>query len=134
MVKQVVAIRKDLGMRKGKVAAQAAHASMKVFFDRIEEIYPDARMNKPYKILIEDITPAMKKWIEGNFKKIVVGVNSEKEIYELSDQAKARNIPASIIIDDGLTEFNGEKTVTCIALGPAESDQIDEITKDLSLL
>ena len=29
-VKQVIIIRKDLGMRKGKVAAQAAHASMKV--------------------------------------------------------------------------------------------------------
>lgn len=37
-VKQVICIRKDLGMRKGKIAAQCSHASMKVFFDRMKVI------------------------------------------------------------------------------------------------
>jgi len=32
-VKQVIVLRKDLQMRKGKMIAQGAHASMKVFFD-----------------------------------------------------------------------------------------------------
>ena len=38
-VKQVIVIRKDLKMRSGKECAQVAHASMKIFFDRMKEVY-----------------------------------------------------------------------------------------------
>lgn len=134
MVKQVIAVRKDLGMRKGKIAAQVAHAAMKVFFDRIEEIYPDARMSHPYKMLVADITPAMKQWIEGAFTKIVVGVKSEQEVYELAKKAQAAGIPTGIIVDNGFTEFHGEKTTTCVAIGPAEAEEVDRVTGGLELL
>lgn len=33
-VKQVLVIRKDLNMRKGKMVAQGAHSAMKVVFDQ----------------------------------------------------------------------------------------------------
>jgi len=39
MVKQVIVVRKDLNMRKGKIAAQASHASLKVFFDRMKSFF-----------------------------------------------------------------------------------------------
>lgn len=121
-------------MRKGKIAAQVAHAAMKVFFDRIEEIYPDARMEKPYKVLIEDITPEMKEWIEGAFTKVVVSVQSEDDIYRLANEASNLGIPHSVIVDNGFTEFHGNKTTTCIALGPDDSSKIDQLTKELPLL
>ena len=35
MIKQVIIMRTDLNMRKGKMIAQGAHASQKVFFDRM---------------------------------------------------------------------------------------------------
>ena len=35
MIKQIIIMRTDLNMRKGKLATQVAHASMKVFFDRM---------------------------------------------------------------------------------------------------
>jgi len=132
--KQVIVVRKDLKMRKGKIAAQVSHSSMKVFFDRIEEIYPDAKMHKPYKMLIGDITPEMKEWIEGIFTKVVVGCDSKEELYALKKEAERVNCPVSLVIDNGLTVVNGVKTPTCIAVGPADSKLVDEITGHLKLL
>ena len=34
-IKQVIIVRKDLNMRKGKIAAQVAHAAMKVILDKM---------------------------------------------------------------------------------------------------
>ena len=44
------------------------------------------------------------------------------------------NLPVSLIEDAGLTEFNGEKTITAIAIGAASSERIDKLTKNLKLL
>lgn len=38
--KQVIVMRKDLNMRKGKMIAQGAHASMKVLLDNMSDLYP----------------------------------------------------------------------------------------------
>lgn len=124
--KQVIVVRKDLGMRKGKMIAQGAHASMKVFFD-IMEHYVDN-----YYVLC--LTKAMVCWVEGRFTKIVVGVNSEEELLELYNKAKDKNLSCALITDAGLTEFNGMPTNTAIAIGPDWSDDIDSITGHLSLL
>jgi PTH2 family peptidyl-tRNA hydrolase len=133
-VKQVIVVRRDLKMRKGKIAAQASHASMKVFFDRIEEIYPDGRMHKPNTMVIGDITSDMKEWIEGIFTKVVVECDSEEELFQLKKKADDVNCPTSLIIDNGLTVFDGVKTPTCIAIGPARAEVVDEITGHLKLL
>ena len=133
-VKQVIVVRRDLKMRKGKIAAQSSHASMKVFFDRIEEIYPDGRIHKPNTMVIGDITSEMKEWIEGIFTKVVVGCDSEKELYQLKTKAESMNCPVALVIDNGLTVFDGVKTPTCIAVGPAKNEVVDEITGHLKLL
>ena len=125
--KQVIIIRKDLKMRKGKIASQAAHASMKIFFDNI--IYSDHGI-----LEIDNITPEMYRWINGSFVKIVVGVNSESELIDILTQSHRAGLPTSLIQDDGRTEFNGIKTHTAGAIGPADSDKIDKITGQLSLL
>ena len=39
--KQVIVMRKDLGMRKGKMIAQGAHASLKVLTDRRRSVDDD---------------------------------------------------------------------------------------------
>ena len=49
-------------------------------------------------------------------------------------QAKQDGIPCALIEDEGLTEFNGVKTKTCIAIGPWYADEIDQITGHLKLL
>lgn len=133
MIKQVIVIRKDLNMRKGKMMAQSAHASMKVFFDR-GRILPAGDVHKFAMMQITDITPEMKEWIEGAFTKVVVGVETEEEIYALAEKAKQANLPYAVIIDNGMTEFAGKKTTTCIAIGPADSSKLDPITGDLKLM
>lgn len=123
--KQVIVIRKDLGMRKGKFVAQGVHASWASVLSRA--IRTDAGWLIPAD---DDIGP----WLDGRFAKITVGVNSEEELKAVHLAAKLAGVPCSIIRDAGLTEFNNVPTLTAVAVGPAESSAIDKITGHLSLL
>jgi PTH2 family peptidyl-tRNA hydrolase len=73
-------------------------------------------------------------WLNGLFTKVVVSCDSEQELLELYEQANSNGLPSSLIVDAGLTEFNGVPTKTCIAIGPAKSEYIDKITEHLKLL
>lgn len=126
-IKQVIILRKDLNMRKGKMVAQGAHASMKVFFDKLVSDKSDN------SLVINPITQAEKEWIYGRFTKITVSVNSEQELLEIYEKAKNKNLPVSLILDAGLTEFK-EPTYTAVAIGPADSEVINTITGHLPLL
>ena len=125
--KQVIVIRKDLKMRKGKMIAQGAHASMKVFFDMIEYTFER-------KMMLNGITPPMNEWVNGLFTKICVGVDSEEELLDVYQRAKDAGLPCSLIQDAGLTEFGGVPTHTAVAIGPDYSHGIDDITGHLKLL
>ena len=127
--KQVIVIRKDLGMRKGKMCAQAAHASMKVILDWMVNIEGDDSM----KILNMDINEPLYHWINGLFTKVVVGCDSEEELLELYNKAKEVTYFA-LIQDAGKTEFHGTPTYTAVAIGPDIPEVIDEITGHLKLL
>lgn len=113
--KQVIVMRKDLNMRKGKMCAQAAHASMKAYLE-----------NKTDRRVLA--------WLAGQFAKICVSVDSENELNAIYNQAIASGLIASIIVDAGRTEFDGVPTKTCIAIGPDEISKIDLVTGDLKLL
>lgn len=126
MIKQVIVVRKDLNMRKGKIAAQAAHASMKVFFDMNE--------SDDESLLKVKLNSDMKKWVNNGSAKVCVSVNSLAELYEVYNKAKDMQLPCSLIVDAGKTEFKGEPTETVVAIGPANSSLIDIITGDLKLL
>ena len=130
MIKQVIVIRKDLNMRKGKMVSQGAHASMKVFFDRMNKKNTMSQLVS-YEFVA---TKQMIDWIDGNFKKIVVSVDSEIELLNYQFLAEEAGIPNALIEDNGLTEFNGVKTKTALAIGPDDSEKIDAITKNLKLL
>jgi PTH2 family peptidyl-tRNA hydrolase len=135
MVKQVIVMRKDLKMRKGKMIAQGAHASMKVFFDRIS--FCDLVEKLDDKLIYEMkiiSTPEMKEWAMGIFKKICVGVDAEQELLDVYNKAHDAGLPCAKIVDAGLTEFHGVPTLTCCAIGPANEDKIDIITGHLKLL
>jgi len=130
--KQVIVIRKDLAMRKGKMIAQGAHASMKVILDKMSTTYIGGEAVDK-RLYLKKENP-MYHWIQGLFTKVVVGCNSKEELYELAEKAAMFKIPFAVIEDAGLTEFHGEKTVTALAIGPDEVSKIDEITGHLKLL
>jgi PTH2 family peptidyl-tRNA hydrolase len=132
-IKMVIAMRRDLNMRRGKQIAQGAHAAMKIFLDRMK-IEEDPLHKDKYIIHISDIDEATKFWITGAFTKVVVGVDDEEGIYDLAKRATELGIPHAVIVDSGFTEFRGNKTTTCIAIGPAEAEKIDPITRHLVLI
>jgi len=134
--KQVIVIRKDLNMRKGKIASQASHSSFKVYLDLCEDIVENDEISGQLykKVFTYEKNDHWDNWLNGIFTKIVVCCESEQELNDLYQKAKDSDIPCSMIVDAGLTEFNGVSTKTCIAIGPSNSDKIDEITKNLKLL
>src|SRR5271166_2709859 len=136
LIKQVIILRKDLNMRKGKMAAQSAHASMKIFFDRIaclERHYDDSMHFKgdnprDYHDMMIHITDDMRKWVEGEFTKVVLSVKDEENLLAIFNLAHSANLPCSLITDAGKTEFDGVPTHRAIAIGPAQASEIDAIT------
>lgn len=118
--KQIIILRKDLNMRKGKMVAQGAHASMAVILEE------QLKLHHP--------TPAVAEWLSGKFTKICVSVDSEDELVQLYLEAKAKGIPCSLIKDAGLTEFGGVPTITAAAIGPEYPEVVDPLTRHLKLL
>lgn len=118
--KQVIVMRTDLNMRKGKMVAQGAHASMAVMLK--------------YGYGLGPRPPAVQAWLDGSFTKVCVGVTSEEQLLEVERQAQRRGIPSARIVDSGRTEFHGAPTLTCLAVGPWWADEIDEVTGTLKLL
>ena len=76
----------------------------------------------------------MYDWLTGSFAKIVVYVESEKELLDLIDKAKSENIQATPITDAGHTEFHGVPTLTCAAFGPEYTEKLDSLTGHLPLI
>lgn len=113
-------MRKDLGMRKGKMVAQGAHASIAFLSKKVRK---GEKLNK-----------AEKEWIDNSFTKICVYVNSEEELDAIVEKAQQAGINVDLIIDAGRTEFHGVPTKTCAGIGPAEDSEIDKITGGLKLL
>lgn len=126
MIKQVIIVRKDLNMRKGKMCAQAAHASM-AFMSKMISVHAQTK----FPIIL---SKEVQEWIDKSFVKIVVGVDSEQELKELIDIAMSSDLIVSPIIDSGATEFNGVPTLTCAAIGPDHDFILDKITGHLKLL
>jgi PTH2 family peptidyl-tRNA hydrolase len=79
------------------------------------------------------LTSAERKWIDEDFKKIVVGVDTEDELLCVFDAALRAGLRVQIIKDSGWTEFTGP-TRTCLAIGPDYESKIDAVTEHLSLL
>jgi len=125
MVKQVIVIRKDLRMRRGKEIAQSCHSSIAF----LSHIVRDAIERSSIPLL----TSEQVDWIIGRFTKICVCVNSEQELLEIQKKAQEVGLTVHLITDAGLTEFNGVPTNTCLAVGPHDAEKIDPITGHLSL-
>ena len=113
--KQVVLIRNDLNMGKGKIAAQAGHAFV--------EAYKKTKMKDP---------DAVEAWETTGGEKVVLKVSSEGELIKYYTRLK-RKFPTVLIRDAGHTQITSG-TKTCIGVGPVKESDIDSITKELKLL
>jgi PTH2 family peptidyl-tRNA hydrolase len=123
--KQTIVLRKDLNMRKGKMVAQGAHASLRAILQL------GRRDGENFVVPLDE---RLEPWLLGRFKKICVSVSSEAELLRLHQEAKAAGLITALIQDAGLTEFGGIPTYTALAVGPDTEDRVDLITGALPLL
>lgn len=115
--KLVLVVRSDLGMTKGKIAAQCSHASVEC-----------------YKTTVKYNPQMAKLWLMTGQKKVVLGIaNGEKGLQELSKLSKSHKVLSCIINDAGATQVKSG-TPTVIGIGPDSSDVIDQITGHLKLI
>ena len=112
MMKQAILIRQDLKLPKGKMAAQAAHASVECVLRADKEL--------------------VKAWRAGGMGKIVVKVADEKELYKYVQEAKDDGIVTAVITDAGHTVVE-PGTVTCAGIGPDTTEKVDRIISKLKL-
>ncbi|TWT67629.1 peptidyl-tRNA hydrolase [Posidoniimonas polymericola] len=124
-IKQVIVMRHDLKMRRGKQIAQGAHASMSFLCRRLQA---------GGSVSTQDLSEAERAWLEGAFAKVCCRVDSEEELMEIYDRASEAGLEVHLITDSGKTEFHGHPTRTCLAIGPDDVDKIDPITSHLGLL
>ena len=112
-MKQAIIIRTDLKMNKGKIAAQASHASVSSFLK-----------SRRY---------SRDRWLDEGMKKIVLKVRSNKDLVKYFKEAKRMGLPCSLITDAGKTQIkSGSKTA--VGIGPAKDSDIDKIVGKLKLL
>ncbi|MEZ3115110.1 peptidyl-tRNA hydrolase Pth2 [Halobaculum sp. MBLA0147] len=111
-MKQTIAVRGDLGMGAGKLAAQVAHASLSAYEDT------DRR--------------TASEWKGSGQQKVVVRVDGEDALFEVADVADREGLPHAVIRDAGRTQLD-PGTATAVAVGPGRDDVVDRVTGDLPL-
>jgi len=112
-MKQVILVRADLRMPKGKMAAQVAHAS-------VDAVANTARSK-------------FEKWRKQGMKKIVLKVKDLNDLIKYEKLAQKARIKTALITDAGKTVFK-EPTITCLAIGPDSEEKINKITAKLKIL
>ena len=135
--KMMIVMRRDLKMRKGKIAAQAGHASVEAVLRALkkENLLSDLILTEDGMKLStpESVSTPMTDWFRYGCAKICVYVDSEEELVSIWEKATEMGIIASVITDAGFTEFHGFPTKTCLALEPLPSDTADILTGHLPL-
>lgn len=133
--KQVIVIRRDLKMRRGKEIAQGSHASMAWLTDRLSAgpEFPSHHDGSPRSLAHGLLTPAERQWCEGSFTKVVCQVATYEEFREIVQRARDAGVLVHVITDAGHTEFHGVPTETALAVGPDWADRVDGVTGGLSL-
>ena len=114
-IKQVIVVRTDIGMGKGKIAAQVGHACV-LGAENVRKSNPNW----------------FEKWWLGQ-EKVVVKVESLKALEDIKRHAIDLNLPWAEVTDAGHTQI-APGTITCISIGPAPESNIDKVTGDLKLL
>ncbi len=112
-LKQVIVVRTDLKLPKGKMSAQAAHAAVEAVLRSDEHLVTN--------------------WRKAGMKKVVLKVKDDKELIRYFQDAKDKGLTAAMITDAGRTIVL-PGTMTCIAIGPDDEDKIDEITGTLTMM
>ncbi|RFU25397.1 hypothetical protein B7463_g10933, partial [Scytalidium lignicola] len=116
--KLVLVVRTDLGMTKGKIAAQCSHATL--------ACYKNFLRHAPN-------SPTLRRWERQGQAKVALQVKSQDELEVLQAKALSLGLVAEVVVDAGRTQIaSGSHTV--LGIGPAPKSIIDQVTGELKLL
>jgi PTH2 family peptidyl-tRNA hydrolase len=113
-VKLCLVVRTDLGMGRGKVAAQVAHGAVAA-------------------ALASQDSPEFVSWLQEGQPKVVLRVPSGEHLHQIVAAGRAAGLPVQVVHDAGRTQV-AAGAATCCALGPADSARVDAVTASLPLL
>ncbi len=112
-MKQVIVVNEGLKLPRGKLAAQVAHASVAA--------------------LLEATSDARRRWLEEGMPKVVLRCDSQQQLLELEAAAEDAGLPNALIRDAGHTVV-AAGTATCLGIGPARTEEIDALSRELKLV
>jgi peptidyl-tRNA hydrolase, PTH2 family len=112
--KLTLIVRSDLGMGRGKIAAQASHAAVAAALASVG-------------------SRDFRAWLRDGQPKVVLRATSQEHLHAIAEKAHAAGLPVQVIHDAGRTQV-AEGTPTACAIGPANASRIDAVTGDLQLL
>ncbi|KAL8914714.1 MAG: hypothetical protein Q9171_000727 [Xanthocarpia ochracea] len=118
--KLVLVVRTDLGMGKGKIAAQCSHATL-ACYRALSSNFPSS------------LNPVLKRWERMGQAKVVLQAKNEEEIETLQAQALSLGLCAQIIHDAGRTQI-ASGSATVLGVGPGPKSVVDQVTGGLKLL
>ncbi len=113
IMKQVILVRMDLKLPKGKLSVQVAHAS-------------SAALIKSHK---DDI----KEWQREGMKKVVLKVKDMDELLKYKQEAEDLGLVTALIEDAGKTVV-APGTITCLGIGPDNEEKIDKVSGKLKMV
>ncbi len=113
VLKQVILVRTDLNMAKGKLAVQCSHAAV--------------------ECALKSCDDKLKAWKRTGAKKVILKVGSLKALYKFKTLAKLKGLKTALITDAGKTFFK-VPTTSCLGIGPDDEEKIDSVTGDLAML
>lgn len=116
--KLVLVVRTDLGMTKGKIAAQCGHATL--------ACYKHFLRHAPNSTIL-------RRWEKRGQMKVALQAKSEEELEVLQAQAVSLGLVAQVIHDAGRTQI-ASGSATVLGIGPAPKGIVDQVTGNLKLL
>ncbi len=136
--KQMIVVRRDLKMRKGKIAAQAGHACVEAVLMALAkegrlkdvQVVDDNWVTLPQG---EKGPSPLTDWFQYGVAKVCVYVDGEDALLDIAKRAREAGVLCALIRDAGMTEFHGQPTYTCLALEPLEAEKADTLTGSLPL-
>ncbi len=134
-VKMVIIVNEQLGMTRGKIAAQVAHAAC-----YCQEYLRD--LLESHHITVEDSEhwgDIYQGWQDNGTKKVVLEIEKELELKQYLPEGDigAQMVKEKIIVcpveDLGLTEVP-RNSFTCVGIGPEHASKLDKYTGALETL
>ena len=113
--KMVLVVRTDVGMGKGKVAAQCSHAAVMC-----------------YKKALKEAPDLVERWESLGVTKVCLKIDSEEGLLSLASQARDAGVVYGVVRDAGRTQISAG-TMTVLGIGPAPLDILNQITGHLKL-